>query len=86
MRLLGGPHCVPHLGRAWPENGEGLRLAAESGRTGMESAHGHSAVMRSMTTRRRQVRLELLPDSRHHPGGQQGDAGDGVRSDPYCGV
>jgi hypothetical protein len=77
---------VPHLGRAWPGNGDGMRLAAESGRTGMESAHGHSAVMRSMTTRRRQVRLELLPDSRHHPGGQQGDAGDGVRSDPYCGV
>ena len=29
---------------------------------------------------------ELLPASRHHPGGQQGDAGGGVRSDPYCGV
>ena len=56
MRLLGGPHCVPHLGRAWPENGEGLRLAAESGRTGMDSTHGHSAVRRSTTARRRQGR------------------------------
>ena len=54
MRLLGGPHFVPHLGRAWPGNGDGMRLAAESGRTGMDSAHGHSAVMRSTTTRRRQ--------------------------------
>ena len=29
---------------------------------------------------------ELRLASRHHPGGQQGDAGGGVRSDPYCGV
>jgi len=86
VRLLGGPHSVPHLGRAWPVNGDGMRLAAESGRTGMESDHGDSAVMRSTTTRRRQVCLELLPASRHHPGGQQGDAGGGGRSDPYCGV
>ena len=56
MRLLGGPHSVPHLGRAWPENGDGLRLAAESGRTGMDSTHGHSAVRRSTTARRRQGR------------------------------
>ena len=56
MRLPGGPHFVPHLGRAWPENGEGLRLAAESGRTGMDSTHGHSAVRRSTTARRRQGR------------------------------
>ena len=56
MRLPGGPHFVPHLGRAWPENGEGLRLAAESGRTGMDSTHGHSAVRRGTTARRRQGR------------------------------
>ena len=86
VRPLGGPHFVPHLGRAWPGNGDGMRLAAESSRTGMESTHGDSAVMRSTTPRRRQVCLELLPASRHHPGGQQGDAGGGVRSDPYCGV
>ena len=86
MRLPGGPHFVPHLGRAWPGNGDGMRLAAESGRAGMDSAHGHSAVRRSTATRRRQVCPELLPASRHHPGGQQGDAGGGVRSDPYCGV
>ena len=86
MCPLGGPHFVPHLGRAWPGNGDGMRLATESGRKGMESAHGHSAVRRSTTTRRRQVCPELLPASRHHPGGQQGDAGGGVRSDPYCGV
>ena len=77
---------MPHLGRAWPENGDGLRLAAESGRTGMDSTHGDSAVMRSTTTRRRQVCPELRLASRHHPGGQQGDVGGGVRSDPYCGV
>ena len=77
---------MPHLGRAWPGNGDGMRLAAESGRAGMDSAHGHSAVRRSTATRRRQVCPELLPASRHHPGGQQGDAGGGVRSDPYCGV
>ena len=86
VRPLGGPHFVPHLGRAWPGNGDGMRLAAESGRAGMDSAHGHSAVRRSTATRRRQVCPELLPASRHHPGGQQGDAGGGVRSDPYCGV
>ena len=86
VRPLGGPHFVPHLGRAWPGNGDGTRLAAESGRAGMDSAHGHSAVMRSTTTRRRQVCPELRLASRHHPGGQQGDAGGGVRSDPYCGV
>ena len=85
MRLL-GPHCVPHSGRTWAGSGARMPLAAESGRAGMDSAHGHSAVMRSTTTRRRQVCLELRLASRHHPGGQQGDAGGGVRSDPYCGV
>ena len=86
MRLLGGPHSVPHLGRNWAGSGDRMPPSAESGRTGMDSTHGHSAVRRSTATRRREVCPELLPASRHHPGGQQGDAGGGVRSDPYCGV
>ena len=51
--------------------------SAESGRKGMASIHEHSAVMhnRSKTAG---ACPELLPASRHHPGGQQGDAGGGV--------
>ena len=47
---------VPHLGRAWAGSGDRMPLTGESGRAGMDSAHGHSAVMRSTTPRRRQGR------------------------------
>ena len=56
MRPLGGPHSVPHLGRAWAGSGDRMPPSAESGRTGMDSTHEHSAVRRSTTARRRQGR------------------------------
>ena len=56
MRLLGGPHCVPHLGRTWAGSGDRMPVTAESGRKGMASTRDHFAVMRSTTARRRQGR------------------------------
>ena len=56
MRLLGGPHSVPHLGSAWAGSGDRMPLTAESGRKGVASNHDHSAVRRSTTARRRQGR------------------------------
>ena len=53
MRLLAGPHCVPHLGRAWAGSGNRMPLTAKSGRTGMDSTHDHFAVRRGTTARRR---------------------------------
>ena len=47
---------MPHLGRARPGNGDGMRLAAESGRKGVASTHDHFAVRRGPTARRRQGR------------------------------
>jgi len=54
VRLLGGPHSVPHLGRTWAGSGDRMPPSAESGRTGTDSTHDHSAVRRSTTARRRQ--------------------------------
>ena len=56
MRLPGGPHSVPHLGRTWAGSGDRMPLTAESGRKGVASTHDHLAVRRGTTARRRQGR------------------------------
>ena len=65
MRLLGGPHCVSHLGRTWAGSGDRMPLTAESGRPGMQSTHDRFAVRRGTTA------LELRLASRHHPVGNK---------------
>ena len=56
MRLPGGPHSVPHLGRTWAGSGDRMPLTAEPGRKGVASTHDHFAVRRGTTARRRQGR------------------------------